>query len=283
MNTENTSLQNGDGQKHNLPEFSITVETLPSKSLSYPEHALIKYRVYTYGEIHKTTSSKIQTKDALELIVSGIEVNFKKYDLTLSDSLYLGLMRKISTLGTEKIKVPYRCARCNQLNELIFKNNELKFNDIEAPELPVRATFESNNKEYHFMPLTLGNYFKLVDEKLSQNEIALKAALCTNHPYEQVYKDFDTCSNINDMQLITEIDELLDHGLKPLEAICEKTFEDKPCKQKVKLRLEGRQSLLLPFRERDEPVRSRISFGKASKHKPNRPGSDGLSESKKSK
>ena len=83
----------------------------------------------------------------------GIQCSFSKNDLTLSDAIYLGLMRKISTLGTEKLKLPYLCKNCRQKYTHVFKNQDLEFNDIDVSELPLRFELNSPNKSYELWPL----------------------------------------------------------------------------------------------------------------------------------
>ena len=110
--------------------------------------------------------------------------------------------------------------------------------------------------------------------------MALKSSLCINLPFEEVYKDFSECKDFEDMEVLTLVDDMLDHGLKNITATCTNKFEDGICGHKTKLSVEGRQHLLLPFRKCEQSIRSRISFGKTPEHKSDRPGSDGLPQSK---
>jgi hypothetical protein len=237
-----------------IPEINIQVTSLPSKSLAYLENTIIKYRPYTFGEIKKVSQSKLSIRDSFELVLSGIETNLgSKYDLTVSDVLYLGLLRKLSTLGSNKVNLPYTCSQCNNKSSHILDiQNDLEFDDIKAPKLPIIAEF--SNKVIEFMPITVNKFFYLMDKGLEKDELAIMAIQATNLDFEESYKFFQNITG-EDIFLAEQIDQDLYHGLKPV------SFECSQCKSKIKFELDGGEALILPFREYKESIKTRIHYG----------------------
>ena len=96
----------------------ISVKRLPSNFLSYPDDVKISYKTYRWGDVKKISNTKYEEKTLIPFISLGIKVSsvaepeFQINDLTLSDFLYIGLLRKICTFGTEKFQLATACTKC---------------------------------------------------------------------------------------------------------------------------------------------------------------------------
>lgn len=244
-----------------VPDINLTIDTLPSKSLSYPNGSVITYRPYTYGEVKYITQSKLSAKQNLEYVMKGITSSFDLLDLTVADLLYIGLLRKISTLGSTQLTVPYTCPACHTPNKLDFKTKDLEFEDLEIPELPLIADFSVG--EIEFMPLTVGGYFKLLEMKKEDDSLYC-LAIQSNKPVEEAYKLFYGLQP-QDGQLLEQVDKMLYHGIMPMKNTCRNT----ECKHVTSLELDGGEHLVLPFRQDKKPTESRIRFGSKAAHKSN--------------
>lgn len=244
---ENSSVENID----TVPSISIT--DLPSKLLAYPKGCEIRYRPYVFGEIKKFNQSKLTVREEIDYVLAGITTSFDKMELTFSDVLYMGLLRKISTFGTTCSTVTYQCKHCNQVNNKVIQNDEFEFSDLTVSALPVILPLDE--KDYNFMPCNVGQYFKLEEEGLFQDTVAVLAMMCCNHSYEDAYKVFYHVHQ-DDVDRLDEVDSYLYHGVKPLEGLCSK------CNKTTQVRLEGGRVLIRPFRRRNESIESRIRFGK---------------------
>jgi hypothetical protein len=253
-----------------LPEVNIKVDHLPSKGLAYSgKYPKVSYRPYTFGEIKKINQDKgLSAKNRLEMVLSGIDCSFDKLELTISDLLYVGLLRKISTIGSD-INLTVSCAKCKKpINENIGGAKGLiEFEDIKAPSLPIEADF-SNGKSYEFSPLTVKEYFDLLDESPDKlDEIAMMARQCKNHDFQETYEFFQGLMPI-DRLLLEEIEKYLDHGLKPIKLKCKNKSSDSIiCSHETSVELDGGQALLTPFRGDQESISNRIHFGKRMPHK----------------
>jgi hypothetical protein len=242
-----------------IPEVTLSLPQLPSRGIAYPKDAWIKYRAYSFGEIKKVNQERLNEKQTLEFMLSGVECSFDKKDITLADGLYIGLLRKISTLGTPKMVVQYTCVKCAS-HEKHVRDTDFEFDDIKAPELPIKVDIKG--QEYAFAPATLGKYFELCDEGKQKDDVALMAKQCTNHAYEDVYKMIYGLS-VEDGIVMNEVDNYLYHGVKATQIQCSK------CKFTQTIELDGGQALLIPFRVSEESAKSRIRFGNKTAHKPN--------------
>jgi len=231
---------------------SLSVDVLPSKWLSYPPNSSISYKPYVFGEIKKFNQSKLRGKPRLDFIMSGIESSFPKEELTLADMLYIGLMRKISTLGDAKTQITFLCEHCGMSNSFILLNSEMAFDDIEAEKLPVVVTLSDG--DYQFSPLTVQGYSDLMEDDLQNDIVHTLAKECINRPYENAYKRF-YAANTEDGTLLDEIDELLYHGVTPMDRKCDH------CEGLTQVEVEGGEILISPFRDDSEPTPNRIRFG----------------------
>lgn len=250
-----------------LPQISITCDKLPSLGRSYPENTVIQYRPYTFGEIKKVSQSKLDTKSSLEFVLLGIETEFDKTLLTVGDFFYLGLLRRISTLGSDKVDLPYKCGGCKKISKHTTETTNIDFEEIKVPELPVIVEFSS--REVEFNPLTIGSLFELIELGKHSDEIALLAKQVSNIEFDEAY-NFINNANPTDSKLINEVDKLLYHSTKEVVFKCKEILSDKKiCGHENKIELEGGQALLIPFREREESIGSKIHFGKSSTRKPN--------------
>lgn len=202
----------------------VNMFDLPSKFLSYPDNAIIKYRPYFFEEIKNHDQSKnLKYREEVEYVLSGIYTNFDKYKLTLSDYLYLNLLRRISNLGDYDIRVRYQCKGCGNMSENIFKASSILIDYLEVPKLPVTVTFTSG-KKYSFNPLTIGSYLELVEEGFKNKSISGISKCCVGTSYEEIYEFIRTLSDPVDIALIEHLDSILYHSLVPMKLNCTYKF-----------------------------------------------------------
>lgn len=260
-------------EKKFLPEVEVAVSKLPSRGIPYPESATLKYQTYTFGEVKKASTSQLGLVDSLELVLSGITASFDTDKLTLSDALYLGVLRKISSMGGVAFEMPFVCKKCKKQSKSRFDQNMLEFADLDADvtELPLAATLAG--KEMEFAPITVREFIDLKKGKYGEllengkpDTMAMYALLCKNLKFKDAFKILNTeLKDPNEMEVMDELDTLLAHSLKPLKAECKEKGEDKKsCGYINFIKLEGREALLRPFRVGKGSARSRIRIGKAS-------------------
>lgn len=236
-----------------IPEVTLKLEGLPSRGTTYPKGATIKYRSYSFGEVKKTNQEKLSEKESIELMLSGVTCSFDKLDITLSDAIFIGLLRKISTLGSTKVIIPFACSSCKSQEKPVLDTQNLEFDDIKAPKLPVKADLKAG--EFIFTPITVKRFFWLFDNgKKHKDEIACAAVQVENRKFQETY-DYLYNMDIEDGSVVNEVDELLYHGLKSVKLACSK------CSTVHEIELDGGQALLIPFREHEFAPKSRIHFG----------------------
>lgn len=243
-----------------VPKVSLKVDSLPSRSKSYPPGSSISYRGFTFGEVKRVSQEKRQTKDVFLTILEGVECSFDSLDLTVADVMFIGLLRKISTFGTETVICTYNCTSCGKSNQSQFKLSDIEFEDMTAEAIPVSADFSFGEVVFH--PITIRDFFALVDRGTEQDEIAILAAqgVLKDATYEKLYEAFYNLSP-DDAEILEEVDSYLYHGLKP------RRFDCLHCKAVSEIELDGGEALLLPFREGNRSVRRRIRFGAGTPHK----------------
>lgn len=247
----------------NLPVINMDIKRLPSQGKVYPKDFVIQYRSYSFGEIQKVATSKLNERQVIELILSGVKTNLSKKLFTLNDVLFIGLLRKISSLGTAKVRVPFTNPVTKKVDYHLLSIDDIEFYDIQAPAIPATVTMSDGN-DYEFGPMLVKDYLNLVKAGKDKDPVAMYSAMCRNHPFNEVYSFFNNTQSREDGEILEEIDELFSHGIKPIEV--KYTFEKggQKVEKTLKIRLEERQALLLPFREEGKSVRDKIRFGTTS-------------------
>lgn len=239
----------------NLSEIGIDPSTLPSRGIPYPQNSSIRYRPYTFGEIKKFSDSKNLTrKQSMDLILSGITTDFDVHDLTLNDTLYLGLLRKISTLGDRPLTAEYSCGVCGHKGQHTFELSQIEFHDLKAEALPAECDL-SRLPNVQFMPLTVKAFIAMEGRTGLDPDLAAIAASCISHPFEEVYEAL-SLGSLDDVELLSLIDTYLEHHVKPVVIHCS------ACKKgKISLEVDGGDTIFMPFRKSQEPAANRIRFG----------------------
>lgn len=245
-------------EKQNLPTINLEVKSLPSKALSYPKNSTIKYRPYTFGEVKKLSQSKFTVKEKYLEVLYGIECSFDKLELTMSDLLYIGLLRNLSTIGGNKYDVPYTCHKCGKKNKETISMENIEFEDISAPELPIIAPMSFDTLEFY--PLTVKQFFELVDKDLLQDSLAI-LAIQFKGKFEDNYKLVENCS-LQDGEMFDAVDKMMYHGVKELKIKC----KEQDCGNEIPVNLDGGETMILPFRESQESPANKLRFGKRTSH-----------------
>lgn len=254
-----TPLPKTQPQQTFMPQIKVMAVDLPSKGIAYPEGAWITHRPYMFGEVKQISQSKLTDESSYDYILEGVEASFDKYELTVPDALYVGLLRKISTLGTSEIIARYdNCGKCGKAGHIVFKTTDIEFEDMNIPKLPIVVDMAMG--EVHFSPMTVRQYLKMLKGK-EQDEVALYAVQAINLNYKEAYQAFFQASP-EDAQTLLEVDKLLFHSIKPLTKKCGNLIAaDNICGNPIKIELDGGQALLLPFRRDQGATKTKIRFG----------------------
>lgn len=241
----------------NLSYFDVT-KNLPSKFLPYPEGCSIKYRPFTFGEIKSFSQSKLTLKSRIEFMLEGIETSFPKQDLTYPDFEFILILRKYSTVGAGSFYIDVPCGGCKKELRVIFDLSKIEFDDLECKALPVRTTV-GVDKELVFWPLTIGKYLEFYDNKKAQEmntELAILSYQVSNMPFEEAYNVIYNLSG-EDITVVQRIDNLLYHGVKNLEKVC----DSEDCGYRNSVDISEEDVIFYPFRVGERPVEDRICFG----------------------
>jgi len=247
---------------------------------------LFTYTAYTYGEVQMISGSKKMTyPEVLRRAHAGVKIQGTRMnpnDITLFDLLYIGIARKLSTLGGSEFEITATCEskKCNKEYTKVFSATDIKFKDIEADQLPIYVDL-SNGVELQFSPLTVGDFYELVEgglfykamkatKSLFEDGIAVKAAQVRNMKFLEAYDIIKNITSADDVEVMEELDKILVHNIEPLEHKCE------ACERVNKLQLEGKESLIKPFRVGGSTVRNRIRTSKRDEPKPLALENDGI-------
>ena len=264
------------------------VDKLPSSFKAYPPNTRVFSNSYSYREIKFLSDSKIPLDKQYEVMLEGIEVSsMDSRLLTFFDFLYISTLRKLASLGATSYRVPYICDKCKNNGLHTFTLEDIGFKTLDVEDLPVVVNFYTIG-ENSFVPLTVGDYIELYaggnlhlkDKKgeiLRQDgikvvdSVAILSMMCTNLSYEEAYETLSNAREPEDLLLLDDLENLLEHYMKPLLFNCPAPLEKvkpgthpsqiKTCKNKISVGLLGGESLVIPFREHGESVESRISFG----------------------
>jgi len=249
MKLEANKLENINRDKY-IPSTKLEAKDLPSQGVFYPKNFTMKYYPYTFGEVKKISQSSYSILDRYSFILSGIETNFDKLDITVLDLIYIGILRNLSTFGTKKIKVIYTCKECGEENDAAVNLSDLEFQDLTKEEqYPIKA--ELSTGVFYLQPLTLRMYYELFNNNLLEDEIAIIAMQCLDFSKENLEEEFTNnynklvLSSLEDIDKLRELNKKLFHGLKETDLKCSK------CQTINKVEIDGGDGdvLVTPFRE----------------------------------
>lgn len=249
-----------------LPRVALKAVTeLPSQGLAYPDNYKISYRAYTLGEIDQLENSKMSTREMYDLILRGIETSFPVHDLTLADTMYLGLLRRLASMGGSDVLVTSACPNCGNTNTSRVDTSTIEFEDLSVPKLPIKLKF-SDGTQQKFMPVTIGDYFKLLDTNRKMDTVALMAIQCRTLEYPQSLDYFASLTDPLDIYGVRQVDRLLFHGLKPVTIDCRHNImtgeQEVPCGQRYRVQLENAaEAFIFPFRREESDSAVEITFG----------------------
>jgi hypothetical protein len=257
-----------------IPWIEVDVATkLPSRGIPYPEGTKVKYRTYSFGEVKMSAAvsgGAPQIVQIMENTMKGIETTgISKDQLTFLDVLYLGVLRKVSTLRNGEYEVPFSCTECGTVGKHKFNENQLDFQSLseDITQLPLVVTLAG--REVHFGPLRVREFLALQRGRYQKDiggepdRVSLIALMITNMDFKESYALLYGLRDPDDIDAVDEVDKMLMHDLKPLTAVCQAVSEKNGlvCNAKNEIVLQGREQLIRPFRTGDKPVRSRISIG----------------------
>lgn len=255
-----------------IPKIKIDVKDLPSKGKTYPRNAEISYRGYLFGEIQEINSSKGRTfLDNLKSALSGITcVGMNVTDITLPDAVYLAILRRMSSCGTSDFEIKYICGNpsCKKVNSRVFNQNSISFNDLAIDGEGIELELSDGNK-YAFKPMTYGDFLALTrgnkdiknGQDLTRDKVAVMAVMVRNRLFSETYNNFFNLTSDEDFELLNEINSMLHHDLQPLSHKCDS------CGFENSVTLEGRDSLITPFRKGGKSLRERIHIIKRTEPK----------------
>jgi len=249
-----------------LPKIVLKkLDELPSKFLAYPEGAEVKYRSYMLGEIEEYDQETMSAKDRFLSILKGIQCNFERMTLTVADVNYLGLMRKLLTMGSERVSVDTICPRCNGKNVSHFETKDIVFDPVTAPSFPVRVKLSFG--EHEFWPLTVGDWFALADKGIEVKTSSALAAQCHSIDFPESIEIFASVNDPVDIRKLELVDELLHHNVAVMSVTCNRTIyteggEEEQCGMIYEVGLDNAaESFLYPFRTEEDNLSDQISFG----------------------
>jgi hypothetical protein len=239
----------------------IKVEQLPSHFLSYPKNAEIYVTPYSGDDIDELSNSNLSLKYILTKALEGIYTNFDKKQLTFYDLIYLSFYRRILSVNENKIRVMSQCPYCGKFStHEIEVDKQLDFEDVKIPALPVNIDFSFGRLSFTF--LTYENYMKLETE-LRSEELAYQCITDCEVDTEggqtregELQKLFGNLVG-EDQALIAKLREILYHGVKPINTLCQNT----ECGKTYETILDEMNAILIPFFPSTKDYRTKVSFG----------------------
>ena len=252
MNKKISDTSDISSMTQKIKSALIELTELPSKFLPYGGGSKIFYRPYTYRELDNYNDSTIGVAESLKFILEGVHTeNMDKSNVTLGDFLYIGLLRKVSSLGTAEFQVT--SSHNGKPISKVLTYEDIVFDDLEMEKLPVVLSLE---QELHFRPITIGQYLSLVDKELETDERALLAIQCVNLKFEEAYSIINEALG-KEIVYLKEIDKLLYHSVLPISVNF--TLNGKEVHKNIEI--DDPHVLVFPFSRSEELERTPIRFG----------------------
>ena len=239
----------------------IKVDQLPSHFLSYPKNAEIFITPYSGDDIDELSNSNLSLKYILTKALEGIYTNFDKKQLTFYDLVYLSFYRRILSVNENKIRIMSQCPYCGKFStHEIEIDKQLEFEDIKIPVLPINIDFSFGRLSFTF--LTYENYMKLETELRSEGlayQCVTDCDIDTNSGQTREGELQKLFGNLvgEDQALVTKLRELLYHGVKPINTLCQNT----ECGKTYETIMDEMNAILIPFFPSTKDYRAKVSFG----------------------
>ena len=239
----------------------IKVDKIPSHFLSYPKNAEIYITPYSGDDIDELSNSQLSLKYILTKALEGIYTNFDKKQITFYDLVYLSFYRRILSINENKIRVMSQCPYCGKFStHEIEIDKQLDFEEVKIPTLPVNIDFSFGRLSFTF--LTYENYMKLETELRSEElayqcvtdcEIDTEAGQTRESELQKLFGNLVG----EDQALIVKLREILYHGVKPINTLCQNT----ECGKTYETILDEMNAVLIPFFPSTKDYRTKVSFG----------------------
>lgn len=242
-----------------IDRATTMVDALPSKFLSYPPGTKVYYRPYTYKDLDDFNDSSIDLLNRLRFILKGITCQgMEPEQLTLGDFLFIGLYRRISSLGTHHFQIKITRDGGAFKTSKSFSFEDIGFNEIEAPALPITATI--GGVELQFMPLTIGRFLEILEKDIlpgsKDYERASLAAQVININFEDAYEIISNAFG-SDLVTLNQVDGYLSHSVQPLSV----TYNYNGELVTEQVPLDDPLTLIYPFCRPEDVKRDTIRFG----------------------
>ena len=271
---------------------------MPSRFLPYPKDAAVFYRPYNYDELYTFSESEVSQKERVRFVNDGIITRGMDVgDLTVSDWLYLGLLRKISVFQTGKftVTVPADPSIGRRTHTATLDISSIGVEDLNVPSLPAAVTV--GGKELLFSPLTLSRFEAVMEameveaqEKYEEAMIALSeqgdaepqdiedverpeprdptgrelmAYQCINMDPEEALPLIKKAVGLSVVGL-DHLDKLFRHRVSPVTLKWKQkpAAEGEPEKEYTKtVEIDDPTALVWPFRGSEEHVGDAVRFG----------------------
>jgi len=180
---------------------------LPSNGMLYETDVL--YRGYTLGELLVVGTSDLSIQQKVEIMAQGMIRNDGKdvYDLTFYDFAYVGLLRKLGTLGDmATYTMALECDVCREKMTRSLRGDHFAFSDLET-KFPFKEKLGSTTTTVS--PITVRRYLDILPE----TDFHILAA-SMGMSFEQLL----TSEHITE---IAHIEQLLCHTLEPIDFKCD--------------------------------------------------------------
>lgn len=242
---------------------------MPSKFLPYPKGTTIFYRPYTFDEIEVFNDSMMSETERMAFINEGIICKgIDHMQLTLSDWLYLGMLRKLSVFESSKfsVTIPPDPETNRNAHTVLLEMAKMGVTDLEVPALPAVVTVDG--QELHFSPMTLERFNELsaaLKEEATANgedkarlptSREVMAYQCINRDPAEILPTIKGAMGQEYLDL-QELDLLFRHRVNPVEVkwkVGEQEYSEL-------VEIDNPTSLVWPFRGQEESRRSTIRFG----------------------
>lgn len=242
----------------------VVIRDLPSDFKGYSV-SYLECRPLTLGEMKYIQSKDIPEKSVIE-IYNNTCLNFDLNELSYHDLKYLISYITLFTKPDQKWTWKEKCKniKCrSDVSLTLSSQNFLDFEDLKISDLPVCTTI--NGIDFEFGIFTVKNHYEyyeyLENEDLKYDSNLLGMALTVkNMSVETAYKNLSDITDSEDIELVAHIEKLLVHGTPYKKIICEK------CETENTFELSSLEvAHLIPFRNNEKSLDSRIVFGKRFK------------------
>lgn len=220
---ENINYQTPEKENDGVIGYRVA-SALPSNYVPYDVDE-IYFRGFNIGEIKTLNSNKNNTSaDFFMKVIKDVIKGVEPKEVTLTDAKAILIQSMMISVGDVKWTYNSYCPECGYENVKEITVEDLDFQELKAPSLPVKSTaIKFNGKDVKFDAFRIKHLIEAEKytnrNKKADMESVMLAAISNIRPLKDAVKFFSEMP-VHQMNILKQINDILFHDINPIDISC---------------------------------------------------------------